>query len=355
MVRVLTFRNMSAGSKEAPFDDPEISAGFDCFGDAVELIVENRKKRQEILEADDPLSDGAIEPLPNPSLYHYTTAQGLQGIIEQGTLHASAAYYMNDASEIDYGCDLFALVLENWIRLNALSHSPANIALHNIAAFFKDMNRLQPILSRVYVACFCEEENLLSQWRAYGQSGGYSLGFLRANLEHKIGVKGRGISLKQVIYRERHQRRILECLLADTLPVLGETAIDAKLSKLTSKGVAVFQAGFDSVLQIMALGEIVRFKHPAFIEEKEWRLISQPVSAQIPPEETNLIKFKPSRGMLTPYIELTPQSGTLLPINSVRYGPTLDKKRVENALTVLFRKHGYSGIQFHGSDIPVRL
>jgi hypothetical protein len=29
----------------------------------------------------------------------------------------------------------------------------------------------------IYLSCFCEDDNLLSQWRAYGTSGGYSLGF----------------------------------------------------------------------------------------------------------------------------------------------------------------------------------
>jgi hypothetical protein len=71
--------------------------------------------------------------------------------------------------------------------------------------------------------------------------------------------------------------------------------------------------------------------------------------------EFKLMKFKSARGMLTPYVELKPHPGMLLPITSVRYGPTLDKKQADNSLSMLFSKHGYSGIDIHGSQIPVRL
>jgi hypothetical protein len=33
-----------------------------------------------------------------------------------------------------------------------------------------------------FVACFCENGNLLSQWRAYARTAGYSIGFDRASL-----------------------------------------------------------------------------------------------------------------------------------------------------------------------------
>jgi hypothetical protein len=35
--------------------------------------------------------------------FHYTTAQGLKGIIDGKCLWATAASYLNDASEIEYG------------------------------------------------------------------------------------------------------------------------------------------------------------------------------------------------------------------------------------------------------------
>ena len=33
------------------------------------------------------------------------------------------------------------------------------------------------IITPIYLTCFCEEDDLLSPWRAYGQSGRYSVDF----------------------------------------------------------------------------------------------------------------------------------------------------------------------------------
>jgi Protein of unknown function (DUF2971) len=124
----------------------------------------------------------------------------------------------------------------------------------------------QPLLYRIYAVCFCEEENLLSQWRAYGQNGGYSIGFSMDNLHGRLVIHPNihRIALQKVIYRERPQRRILDCFLADALPVLSDPMIDEKLSKLTPSGISIFRQGFSRVLQTIALNQIVRFKHPAF-------------------------------------------------------------------------------------------
>lgn len=49
------------------------------------------------------------------------------------------------------------------------------------------------------------------------------------------------------------------------------------------------------------------------------------------------------------------EKGTLLPIQSVRYGPTLKQKQAVNALSLLFQQKGYPEIPFNGADIPVVL
>jgi hypothetical protein len=48
-------------------------------------------------------------------LFHYTTAEGLKGIIEQNELWASSAYFLNDSAEITYGYGVLKQVLDQWI------------------------------------------------------------------------------------------------------------------------------------------------------------------------------------------------------------------------------------------------
>jgi hypothetical protein len=47
-------------------------------------------------------------------LYHYTTADGLKGIVENDELWATSAYYLNDSTEIMYGYQLIDEALEVW-------------------------------------------------------------------------------------------------------------------------------------------------------------------------------------------------------------------------------------------------
>jgi hypothetical protein len=47
-------------------------------------------------------------------LYHYTTADGLKGIVENDELWATSAYYLNDSTEIMYGYQLIDEALEAW-------------------------------------------------------------------------------------------------------------------------------------------------------------------------------------------------------------------------------------------------
>src|SRR5437868_12026730 len=55
---------------------------------------------------------------PKDLLFHYTTAEGLKGIIEKNELWATSAYFLNDSTEITYGCGLLKEVLDEWIAKN---------------------------------------------------------------------------------------------------------------------------------------------------------------------------------------------------------------------------------------------
>src|ERR1035441_639495 len=52
---------------------------------------------------------------PSIPLYHYTTAQGLIGIFNEG-LWASSAYHLNDSNEFGYAINLVRDTLQNNLR-----------------------------------------------------------------------------------------------------------------------------------------------------------------------------------------------------------------------------------------------
>jgi len=117
------------------------------------------------------------QPPPGGVLFHYTTADGLKGIIEQNELWATSAYFLNDSAEITYGYGLLKEVLDEWLSKNPRSEESLTLGLARDLrkSFGEDLLNMS-LIKPIYLTCFCEDDNLLSQWRTYGQSGGYSLG-----------------------------------------------------------------------------------------------------------------------------------------------------------------------------------
>src|SRR5712692_6378210 len=126
-------------------------------------------------------------------LYHYTTADGLMGILRDRSMFGTHYRFLNDSLEIIWGKQLVARHIDEYIER---VEDPARVALRQFQG--------APIEQHwdIYVACFCAEGNLLSQWRAYGKSGGYALAFRRLDLG-LCQLPGR--CLRKVIYDNSEQ------------------------------------------------------------------------------------------------------------------------------------------------------
>jgi hypothetical protein len=106
-------------------------------------------------------------------LYHYTSGEGLVGIIESGDLWVTQASCLNDATEVRYAA---AVLLDSFQRYRGfpLDSDAAFICDRAIAGLSVDAAPK----SEWFVACLSEEADDLSQWRAYGRGeGGYAIGF----------------------------------------------------------------------------------------------------------------------------------------------------------------------------------
>ena len=62
---------------------------------------------------------------PPPTLHHYTTGQGLLGMLQAGRLWATNAHFMNDPKEITYAAD----IVQRAVREAADRHKAAVDAL----------------------------------------------------------------------------------------------------------------------------------------------------------------------------------------------------------------------------------
>ena len=109
---------------------------------------------------------------PPPILYHYTTQQGLLGIINDKEIWATHTQYLNDVREFHQATELMRKEL--WSMLNE-SPVPENAAIlrHMQRALGKAIET-----ANVCVCSFSGKGDSLSQWKSYGGgTSGFAIGF----------------------------------------------------------------------------------------------------------------------------------------------------------------------------------
>ncbi|RYP84613.1 DUF2971 domain-containing protein [Nocardioides guangzhouensis] len=320
-------------------------------------------------------------------LYHYTTIDGLMGIVGANALWASDVRFMNDSSELSYAVDLVDDVVEE--RIANVSDETLKNALPTRRGFTDTFEYGR----RPFVACFCEEEDLLSQWRGYGTGqAGVSLGFDLRVMSMADRLPPRTF-LRKVVYGREEQRSAVaaavDAWLATAQTLLDKGAVDIN---------ELFPYPAIWALQEALAEQQLCFKHPTFREEQEWRLIKmvnvreelsllshlrteatlrdadeqmQRLGMNMPPrppasffpqsdaEGLNLLFRKSALG-LVPYVELPlqDQAGVFhgrLPLWEVRQGPTLNPGLAMESLSMFLESHGYGmHTDLSVSEIPLR-
>ncbi len=335
--------------------------------DAAELrLIADAKSR--ILSFYYNREDSRPDRLPESGLlFHYTSAEGLKGIVENNELWASSAYFLNDSAEITYGYGVLREVLERWVQTckhdeYSLTLGLARDLLRGFGHDLLNKNLVHPI----YLACFCEDGNLLSQWRAYGQSGGYSLAFKffpfidesRVLRPESVAYTSR---LIKVEYERAKQLERCKLVLDEVLPYFDDPEITRAVQGVSSRGGP--GEGYSEIYRIVAdvlMEQAVAFKDKAFEAEREWRtvvrrreLLKQGIEdgGRAPVE----VYFRPARGLLIPYVKLTPASGgEKIPLELVRSGPTIDRLSAVLSLHPFLCKHGFNSVGVRYSGISAR-
>lgn len=287
---------------------------------------------------------------PPEYLYHYTTPKGLLGIVDTGTMFLSDSAFLNDRSEVEYARGVVASVLRSFPVEE--SAKGTRRALQNAIAQFSDQSTLSAKEFRFYVACFCENGDLLSQWRAYALPGsGYTLGFRTNALQNLVLDRSsmKGVELRRVLYEREDQERVIKLAIRtwkDDLPTAiasGEAPREHVL------------AAFGSLLLVLS-ALLPQFKHPVFSEEAEWRLICGIYGSS----QAHRLSFRQSGSNIIPFIPLDlRQTGTesgRLPLSQISHAPSPDPELRKRTLTELLLAKGYPAgeVPVAGSSIPLR-
>ncbi len=291
---------------------------------------------------------GCLEFDPETILWHYTTGPGLLGIIESGTIHATQASCLNDSTEIRYASKLYRDALIE-LREKKAEDADAQQFLSKVLELTQE-DPAAPIHgpSRFFVACFSPQEDDLSQWRAYSDSGGengYAIGFVARGLNNLPN----GAVLRVNYERALHKTVALETAEA-TLQFFRE-GIQNKRADTVDRWASEFLVEWQE--WISRLAPIA--KDDCFQTENEYRIVHE-----LNVTELHQIRFKQKTTLLSRYLPLSfplwmGTRSPMLPIVKVMVGPGRHQAITQISVKELLKQMGYGNATVSISARPLQL
>lgn len=273
------------------------------------------------------------QPLEDDWFFHYTTAHGLQGILDERGFWATDANYMNDFKEVQLGIGYATEWLHRHQESLTENHGKS---LVDMIAINMQVQPGHQSGQRMFICSFSEDGDSLSQWRAYGEEGGYAIGIHGSHLRKKAGQLE--LLLKPCVYDHDG----LNNPIARFLDALQHSGFFARL--------AAARPDHNSLLQQFCCGVMTNsiiLKGKAFKEEREWRLFPGPTFGS---DRTFLQEFRIRKDVFVPFIKvplfpvgkdeayLRTSENSKMPVLKVVIGPTQFKELARDGLCKMLRQ-----------------
>ncbi|CAG9209001.1 DUF2971 domain-containing protein [Burkholderia vietnamiensis] len=257
------------------------------------------------------LFDILSRPVP-ATLYHYSTQEGLLGIVQKEQIWATHTQHLNDRREYVHALDL----VRNEIRSKRKQVSDEEI----IRALDEMCDAVEPDVQsiNVCVASFTEQGDSLSQWRAYGGSnGGFAIGFYGEFLKTK--AKDESAFLVPCIYDPARQQEVVTKFVN---AVLDEVMAYRNIKESDDEGEFFFwRHGGNLRAYLNCLAPVM--KDYSFSDEREWRIITRPLMCSL-----EGFDYRPGKSSVIPFFRFplakTSEQAGEPNIREVVIGPTLN-------------------------------
>lgn len=198
-------------------------------------------------------------------VYHYCSFESFISIIENSTIRLSNIVKSNDLEEITY----ILPTLKNIVKKIASyynSKSTVDFKINFSSDYIDSL--FSPFNKTLYVTCFSESKDSLSQQARYADDGkGIAIGFSTIPLIQLQINNNSEFTFNKVIYNDNN----VEAYVIDNMKKELDKLWGIDEAKNQNNLVKLISNFSDSMLTYSSL-----FKNPGFNEEREWRLIYNP-------------------------------------------------------------------------------
>lgn len=280
-------------------------------------------------------------------LHHYTTPEGLVGIVEKQEIWATDLFYTNDTAEFRVGLDRVIKHIEELRGDRSCTYGERWKWLLTALKGRRDDG--PDTLSSVYACSFSTDGDDLSQWRAYCPNGGFAIGFRHSTLG-TIAYRQLWLELERCIYEKDEQEAPIKKTVESTLQAMTEAESN------TTSAPAPNEEQQERLTRWVLLWRLIRTaaacKDKAFHGEKEWRLLAMCPSY---PDEAEIVRFRCRKGIVVPYWPIALNADAWGSITVV-VGPTPhpDESRASIERLLISRCHHNCKIHVQNSTVPYR-
>lgn len=297
-------------------------------------------------------------------LFHYTSAEGLYGILQSGCLWATHFKFLNDSNEFFAARDSLTVFVQSQIRKEisdlielkrhplAGSASLDDLCKHEAEVIVSNMYKATlslaaPFIFSSFVSNPMERSfrnGELLHWATYGREGGYALEINPHKLA-SILPRASVLSLKAV-YVDGSIPKQLSAEYSDIGKVAQEMIVGIANGNLEEVDIGGSASPFMKVASII--------KDDYFTSENEARLVYMRFKDHSSEEGQPEVLIRHQRGRAIPYIKLFADVllGSKSPVEAIIIGPHPDRVHRKEALSIYLEARGLQHIEIVQSEVP---
>lgn len=272
---------------------------------------------------------------------HYTSTEGLAGILNSGVLWATRFDVLNDTTERKDAKYLYDKVVGELAQHDSFYNKFKDIEPCDNYGWLFDRHetiKFQSIKKpEVFVISFSKNPDCQSLWNCYVKNDkkqGYALNFQKKDFNYYDHEPGFDIKCFDLIYNDEEKINIIKKILQEIKDIYVDDEDCLKFAKA-------------------CIGELLfvwqdLFKNHHFCDEREHRIliVQDQKNRKFP------IKYRVNGGLIVPYIEFP--FNDFIKLVAVTCGPLNNDDKSQDLTQEYLHSQGYGNVSVKKSTIPIR-